>query len=212
MPPAREDVRQPDVKTIRNYFLGACAFVCAVLAGPLIAQSQTTPPPAGPPPPASVPPVVEYVRVDSPEALQSKILTWIGVATAVVTGLAGLAAHVMAKVQEVRERMDRMDARHQGLQAQVVDVAKNVPPAGSPPIPLLFAALALCLSTTACVQPQAQQLPKLPPGSYFEGRAGYAKDEGASVKGVIHIPLSKRHSTPPTIAKRTSRWWFASLN
>lgn len=35
--------------------------------------------------------------------------------------------------------------------------------------------------------------PKLPPGSYLEGTAGYTKENGIGGNVVVHIPLDLKH-------------------
>lgn len=198
------------VKSLRNYLFGVSAFVAAILLGPVIAQTETPveQPVAVAPATSAAPPPP---RAMTPEDVQGTVLKWIGVATVVTTALAGLVAHVLAKVSEVKGRMDRLDTRQQTMQAQVVDLAKNQPPPTTQPPPAavvaFFAGLGLTLGMCGCA---GGQLPKLPPGSYAETRVGFSKDDGPSAKGVIHIPLGRAHRMPPGFA--TPAPMFAKLN
>lgn len=71
--------------------------------------------------------------------------------------------------------------------------------------PLVLALLLPAFLLTGCTQTGA----KLPAGSYFEGSAGYDKDEGTKVGGRIHIPLGTSDDAPTLWIKPPVQLRFA---
>lgn len=114
------------MKTIRN----ACFFVAlfglaitlAASAQDGIAQRPTSPPPFQ---------MVAPVQM-TPEGVQAIVLQWFGVCSVLITGLAGLVAHALAKFQEVKERQNRQSEKTGQLQNQVVGLASQLPPQQAP--------------------------------------------------------------------------------